>query len=87
MLLISTERGPEPTAAVVRLPHGVSVQPDNPIFVTTPRDDGFLEVLDDSRYILQCALFSLLSAASVVCKDEEAFSLMRRVKPLHVAFL
>ena len=52
MMLISRARGRGRPATVVRSPHGMSVHPDIPIFVTTPspsRDDGFLEGLDDSR--------------------------------------
>jgi len=36
MVLISRERGPERPATVVRLPHGMPVQPDIPIFVSAP---------------------------------------------------
>ena len=49
MVLISRERRPEHPAIAVRSPHGMSIQPGIPIFVTTPspwRDNG---CLDESR--------------------------------------
>ena len=89
----------ERATITVRSSSGMSVQPDIPIFVTTlspSQDDGFwrgwMSRLSDS-YSLQCVcstrcpVLSLL-AASVICKgEEEAFSLMQRFKPQHVAFV
>jgi len=44
MLLISNARGPERPATAVRSPHGMSVQPDIPIFLSVPPHSQDVEV-------------------------------------------